>query len=385
MSQIFHHSTNTFARITIFGAVFILGFLTWAFSELDRSTYETRATQVREQPVPFSHAHHVGGLGLDCRYCHTTVETSSFANIPPTKTCMNCHSQIWSTSPTLEPVRASFRTGESISWTRVNDLPDFVYFNHSIHINKGVGCETCHGRVDRMPLTWQENSLQMEWCLNCHRHPEKYVRPREFVTTMGYQPAGDQEDHRAPVGRGVSHSGFAHDYELQHLPSMSEEHNQLDLAAVRARLDGARGRDYWRSLDELAATPEFRDLLEREFPQQAIGWSDDEDHVEGRRNFLKLMGASLALAGLSACTRQPTEHIMPYIRQPEELIPGRPLFYATAMTLSGVANGLLVGEPRGPSDESRRQSGASRPRWAPAISIRRLRCCNCTIPIGRSR
>jgi MoCo/4Fe-4S cofactor protein with predicted Tat translocation signal len=123
---------------------------------------------------------------------------------------------------------------------------------------------------------------------------------------------------------------------------MSEEYNQLDLAAVRARLDGARGRDYWRSLEDLAAKPEFRELLEREFPQQAIGWSDDEDHVEGRRNFLKLMGASLALAGLSACTRQPTEHIMPYIRQPEELIPGRPLFYATAMTLSGVASGLLV-------------------------------------------
>jgi hypothetical protein len=206
MSQIFHHSTNTFARITIFGAVFILGFLAWAFSELDRSSYETRATQVREQPVPFSHAHHVGGLGVDCRYCHTSVETSSFANVPPTKTCMNCHSQIWSTSPTLEPVRASFRTGESISWTRVHDLPDFVYFNHSIHVNKGVGCESCHGRVDRMPLMFQENSLQMEWCLNCHRHPEKYVRPREFITTMGYQPAGDQEE----IGRRL-----VHEYNIQ--------------------------------------------------------------------------------------------------------------------------------------------------------------------------
>jgi hypothetical protein len=194
MSQIFRHSTNTFARITIFGAVFIVAFLTWVFSELDRSTYETRATQPREQPVPFSHAHHVGGLGLDCRYCHTTVETSGFANIPPTKTCMNCHSQIWNTSPTLEPVRASFRTGQSIQWTRVYDLPDFVYFNHSIHVNKGVGCETCHGRVDRMPLTAQAPSLQMEWCLNCHRHTEQYLRPRENITTMGYQPAGDQEE-----------------------------------------------------------------------------------------------------------------------------------------------------------------------------------------------
>lgn len=192
MSQIFHHSTNTFSRLTVFGAVFILGFLTWVFAELDRSNYATRAKAAREQPVPFSHAHHVGAMGIDCRYCHTTVENSSFANIPPTKTCMNCHSQIWSTSPTLEPVRESFRTGRSISWTRVHDLPDFVYFDHGIHVNKGVGCETCHGRVDRMPLTWQESTLQMEWCLGCHRNPERYVRPRESVTTMGYQPPTDQ-------------------------------------------------------------------------------------------------------------------------------------------------------------------------------------------------
>ena len=192
MSQIFHHSTNTFTRVTLFGAVFIIGFAGWLLFELSGSDWATRATQAREQPVPFSHAHHVGGLGVDCRYCHTTVEVSGFANIPPTKICMNCHSQIWSGSPTLEPVRASFRTNQSISWTRVNDLPDFVYFNHSIHVNKGVGCEVCHGRVDRMPLTLQHNTGLMEWCLNCHRNPEKYVRPREFITTMGYQPEGDQ-------------------------------------------------------------------------------------------------------------------------------------------------------------------------------------------------
>jgi hypothetical protein len=194
MSQIFHRSTNTFSRITIFGGVFILAFLTWVFTVLDRSSYSTRANQVREQPIPFSHAHHVGALGIDCRYCHTTVETSSFANIPPTKTCMNCHSQIWLTSPTLEPVRASFREDKSISWTRVHDLPDYVYFNHSIHVNKGVGCETCHGRVDKMPLMAQEHTLQMEWCLNCHRNTEKFIRPRELITNMGYQPAGDQEE-----------------------------------------------------------------------------------------------------------------------------------------------------------------------------------------------
>jgi len=193
MSQLFHHSANAIARFTLFGAIFIVAFLGWLGMQVAGSAWITRQTQQRQQPVPFSHEHHVGGLGLDCRYCHTTVETSSFANIPPTKTCMNCHSQIWLTSPTLEPVRASFRTGTSIQWTRVHDLPDFVYFNHSIHIAKGVGCESCHGRVDLMPLTVQHANLEMSWCLDCHRNPEKYVRPREFITTMGYHPDGDQE------------------------------------------------------------------------------------------------------------------------------------------------------------------------------------------------
>ena len=194
MSQIFHRSSNALARASIFGAVFLIGFAGWAGYQLDLSHYLTRQDVPREQPIPFSHAHHVGGEGFDCRYCHTSVETSSFAGIPPTQTCMNCHSQIWRTSPTLEPVRASFRTDQSISWTRVHDLPDFVYFNHSIHVAKGVGCESCHGRVDKMPLTMQVANLRMEWCLNCHRHPEQYVRPREFITTMGYVPAGNQEE-----------------------------------------------------------------------------------------------------------------------------------------------------------------------------------------------
>ncbi len=192
MSQLFHRRINAFARISLFGAAFLVAFAGWVVFQLSQSSYVTRALQAREQPVPFSHQHHVGALGLDCRYCHTTVETSGFANIPPTKTCMNCHSQIWTTSPTLEPVRASFRTGTSIRWTRVYDLPDFVYFNHSIHIDKGIGCESCHGRVDQMPLTYQAPTLQMSWCLDCHRQPEKFLRPRENITTMGYEPAGDQ-------------------------------------------------------------------------------------------------------------------------------------------------------------------------------------------------
>ncbi len=185
--QIFHRSTNTLSRATIFGAVFVVGALLWAANEVQRSPYVTYAGVARPQPVPFSHQHHVAGLGIDCRYCHTSVEVSNFAGIPPTKTCMNCHSQIWTNAALLEPVRESFKTGKSLEWNRVNDLPDFVYFNHSIHINKGVGCNTCHGPVDRMPLMYNQASLQMEWCLDCHRAPEKYLRPRDQVFNMRYE------------------------------------------------------------------------------------------------------------------------------------------------------------------------------------------------------
>ncbi len=192
MAQIFHRSTNTFAKVSIFGAVFIIAAIGWLIFELERSSYFTEVGVAREQPVPFSHKHHVAGLGLDCRYCHTSVEDSSFAGIPPTKTCMNCHSQIWSDSPTLEPVRASFRNDQSIEWVRVNDLADFVYFNHSIHVAKGVGCQTCHGQVDQMPLTWREKTLHMEWCLDCHRQPEQYVRPKSEVFNMNYKAPANQ-------------------------------------------------------------------------------------------------------------------------------------------------------------------------------------------------
>jgi hypothetical protein len=192
MSQIFHHSTNTLSKLSIFGALFLAAGTVWLILQVNRSPYVTQAGVAREQPVPFSHQHHVGGLGVDCRYCHTSVETSATAGIPPTKTCMNCHSQIWSDSPTLEPVRESFRSERSIEWVKVNDLPDFVYFNHSVHVNQGVGCTTCHGRVDRMPLMWQEASLTMEWCLDCHRQPERYLRPKAEVFNAAYEPPADQ-------------------------------------------------------------------------------------------------------------------------------------------------------------------------------------------------
>jgi len=192
MAQIFHPSTNTFSKVSIFGAVFFLGAGLWILDTIQRSPFVTRAHVALEQPVPFSHRHHVTQLGIDCRYCHTSVEKSSFAGIPPTETCMTCHSQIHSTSPMLEPVRESYRDNKSIEWIRVNDLPDYVYFNHSIHVNKGVGCVTCHGPVGEMALTWRENSLNMEWCLECHRAPEKFVRPRAQVFSTTWQPEEDQ-------------------------------------------------------------------------------------------------------------------------------------------------------------------------------------------------
>jgi hypothetical protein len=194
MAQIFKSSSNAMARMSIVIAVVVLGGAGGALFELIAdSSYATRQGDAREQPIPFSHAHHVGSMGIDCRYCHTSVDNSDYAVVPPTKTCMNCHSQIWIDSPTLQPVRDSFRTNTSIKWTKVYDLPDYVYFNHSIHVKKGVGCETCHGRVDTMPLMYQNPSLQMRWCLDCHRNPEQYLRPRDQITTMGYVPSEPQE------------------------------------------------------------------------------------------------------------------------------------------------------------------------------------------------
>jgi len=192
MAQIFHRSTNTISRVSIYGAVFIaaaLGYLGWAVTE---SPYFTDVNVPQEQPVPFSHKHHVTDDGIDCRYCHTSVEKSSFAGIPSTHICMSCHSRLWTTSPMLEPVRLSYQTDKSLEWTRVNAVPDFAYFDHSIHIHKGVGCTTCHGPIGEMPLTWRANTLYMRWCIDCHKHPERFVRRREDVFKANYQSPQDQ-------------------------------------------------------------------------------------------------------------------------------------------------------------------------------------------------
>lgn len=192
MAQIFHPKTNILSRVSLIVGGLLAGGLLSLLLALARSPYVNQVGVAREQPVPFSHKHHVNGLGIDCRYCHTSVEEVAFAGIPATKTCMTCHSQIWTEAPVLEPVRASFRTDTSLEWIRVHDLPDFVYFNHSIHVRKGVGCVTCHGRVDQMPLVMKVNSLDMEWCIGCHRQPERNLRPREEVFHMDWKFEGDQ-------------------------------------------------------------------------------------------------------------------------------------------------------------------------------------------------
>jgi hypothetical protein len=193
MAQIFHRSTNTISRVSIYGAVILIAILGYAVNVVNQTSYVTEVHNARPQPVPFSHKHHVGELGLDCRYCHSSVEVSSSAGMPPTQTCMACHSQIWTGAAMLEPVRASYRDSTPISWTRVNALPDFVYFNHSIHVAKGVGCTTCHGPIGEMNITWRDQSLYMRWCLECHTAPEKYLRPRSEVFNAFYKPPSDQE------------------------------------------------------------------------------------------------------------------------------------------------------------------------------------------------
>jgi hypothetical protein len=239
--QIFHRSSNTIARVSIVGAVVLLGGLGWVlYTLMGTSGYVTGQYVVKHQPVPFSHEHHVRGLGIDCRYCHTSVERSAFAGLPPTETCMNCHRQIWTNAELLEPIRASYRDNVPVQWTRVNNVPDFVYFNHSVHVAKGIGCQSCHGNVDRMPLMFQNASLQMQWCLDCHRNPTKNVRPREEVFNMNWNP-GDRASflkympspreasnnpHWEPSAKDVAQlqAKLAKDYELKSLTSCSTCH-----------------------------------------------------------------------------------------------------------------------------------------------------------------
>jgi hypothetical protein len=199
MAQLFSRRANVHSRVIIVGVVVLLCGAGWATSTIYWSPYTTYVGVPFDQPIPFSHKHHVGDDGIDCRYCHTSVEKSAFAGLPSTQTCMTCHSQLFSDAPVLAEVRQSLSTGTPLKWNRVHDLPGYVYFNHSIHIAKGIGCSTCHGRIDEMPLTRKTQTLYMKWCLDCHRDPQKYVRPRERVFDMAWQASPDQQTEGAKL------------------------------------------------------------------------------------------------------------------------------------------------------------------------------------------
>jgi hypothetical protein len=191
MSALFKPRSNILFRTVLFIlAVVVLGIpvtlMTWA-----RTPFGTNQFDPVAQPVQFDHRHHVVDDGIDCRFCHTSVDRAASAGIPSTELCLNCHSQIWNKSALLDVVRQSGATGQPIEWLRVHRLPDFVYFNHAIHVTKGVGCVECHGRVDRMPTMQQVQPLTMGWCLDCHRDPNPRLRPVEEITNMNWKPEGD--------------------------------------------------------------------------------------------------------------------------------------------------------------------------------------------------
>jgi hypothetical protein len=197
MGQIFPRNANRLAWLSVFAGLLLVAELVLILAVYFRSNYFRQINVAIEQPVAFSHQLHNGVLGIDCRYCHVSVNQSYFANIPATETCMTCHSQIKTYSPKIAPVIESYATGKPIEWNKVHRVPDFVYFNHAIHVNKGVGCSTCHGQVNEMPVVWQQQAMFMGWCLNCHRNPEQYVRPRDEVYNMEYVAPANQ----AALGR----------------------------------------------------------------------------------------------------------------------------------------------------------------------------------------
>ena len=349
MPQIFHRSANTIARVSIFGALFFVAGLLYLAYQIDRSPWVTQVNVAREQPIQFSHEHHVDGNGIDCRYCHTTVETSAFAGIPPTKTCMNCHSQIFSTAPMLEPVRESLRTDTSIAWTRVHDLPDFAYFDHSIHVAKGVGCATCHGPVDQMPLMRQAE------------HAADGVVPR-LPSAPGAL--------RAAAGGGVQHGLRAPADQLELGQKLVDQNRIRKMTIATHVTDEARQR--------AGILADARGTTRRREPRRAgrrrvrFASAEADSTPSNGAAFLKLMGASLALAGMAGCTRQPPEQIVPYVRQPEEIVPGQSAVLRDRDDARRPRDGRARREPRRAADEDRGQPAAPRePRRDRCVRTRR--------------
>ena len=198
--QLFAPGADAVFRFYILVAVVVVAGGLLIVAGVSRSSWATAVGVAPEQPVPFSHKHHAGQLGIDCRYCHQQVEYAASAGIPPTHTCMTCHSQIWTGAPMLAPVRESLANDRPLVWARVNRLPDYVYFNHSIHVAKGIGCSSCHGPVDQMQLTYRAQAFTMQFCIDCHRNPAARVRPQPEIWNMEWQaPANQRQIGRALV------------------------------------------------------------------------------------------------------------------------------------------------------------------------------------------
>lgn len=188
MSSIYPKWANSvFWAVTGITAATVVG-IPITLMVLVRTDYVTGRKMEYEQPIQFDHRHHVLDDAIDCLYCHYMADRSPHAGVPPTELCMNCHGQIWHDAPMLEPLRQSFFDGLPIAWRRVHELPDFVFFNHQVHIHRGIGCVSCHGRVDRMPAVHAIATLDMDWCLDCHTAPERFLRPLDRITDMTWEP-----------------------------------------------------------------------------------------------------------------------------------------------------------------------------------------------------
>lgn len=221
MAQVFKRHHNTVARSLVVGGLLAIVGLALGGSAITRSAWWTKVGEPPDQPVPFSHKHHYEELGIDCRYCHWQVTQSAHAGVPSTQVCMTCHSQIWTNSPLLEPVRDSYNNDKPLVWYKVNNLPEFVYFDHSAHVNKGISCANCHQGIEKMHLTHKSQAFSMQWCLECHRNPEKYIRPKEEVFNMYYQTPRTQEEMKAMLDK------YGIPYDPNNIPR-----NQLELGKL---------------------------------------------------------------------------------------------------------------------------------------------------------
>lgn len=234
MPQYFSRAWNTRLRLALLAAPVYVGVAGWILAQWADAPGVTGVNVAVDQPIPFSHKFHVGQLRLDCRYCHGEVENSASAGMPSTETCHGCHQHVWTGLGAIQPVASSMATGVPLTWQRVHDLPDFAWFDHSIHVQKGIGCVTCHGRVDQMPLVWKTETLQMRWCLDCHRDPAPYVRPRKFVFDLAWQPPEGEQDlatlaqqldlPRAPESREELGEMLVAHYRIQRYTSCSNCH-----------------------------------------------------------------------------------------------------------------------------------------------------------------